>query len=133
MPATRPVGPLREQAAKVILQKLEDLTISEAARALGVSRQAIYGFKTGDYCPSLAVIQRACNVWGLEFQIQGVTRMTVDKRSFRQPSSSPTKESVQQITMFDLWEQLEHRKMTVVRATKVDGGVEMTLRISIPA
>jgi hypothetical protein len=35
--------------------------------------------------------------------------------------------------MFDLWEQLEHRRMTVVRAQKVDGGVEMTLRISIPA
>jgi DNA-binding XRE family transcriptional regulator len=130
MPATRPVGQLREQAAKVILQKLGDLTISEAARSLGVSRQAIYDFKTGKYCPSLAVIQRACNVWGLEFQIQG---MTIDLRSFRQPSGSSTKESDQQITMFDLWEQLEHRRMTVVRAAKVDGGVEMTLRISIPA
>jgi DNA-binding XRE family transcriptional regulator len=130
MPATRPVGKLREEAAKLILQKLKDLTISEAARALGVSRQAIYGFKAGDYCPSLAVIQRACNVWGLEFQIQG---MTIDRQSFRRPPSSPMNDSEQQITMFDLWEQLEHRKMTVVRATKVDGGVEMTLRISIPA
>jgi DNA-binding XRE family transcriptional regulator len=130
MPATRPVGELREQAAKVILQKLQDLTISEAARVLGVSRQAIYGFKSGEYCPSLAVIQRACNVWGLEFQIQG---MTINQRSFRQRSGSSAKKSDTQITMFDLWEQLEHRRMTVVRAQKVDGGVEMTLRISIPA
>ncbi len=35
--------------------------------------------------------------------------------------------------MFDLWEQLERRKMTVIRAEKVNGAVEMTLRISIPA
>jgi DNA-binding XRE family transcriptional regulator len=130
MPATRPVGELRELAAKLILQKLQDLTISQAARALGVSRQAIYDFKAGEYCPSLAVIQRACNVWALEFQIQG---MTINQGSFRQPSGSPAKKSDRQITMFDLWEQLEHRRMTVVRAQKVDGGVEMTLRISIPA
>jgi hypothetical protein len=69
-------------------------------------------------------------VWGLEFQIQG---MTINQRSFRQPSGSSAKKSDTQITMFDLWEQLEHRRMTVVRAQKVDGGVEMTLRISIPA
>lgn len=133
MPATRPVGQLREQAAKVILQKLEGLTISEAARALGVSRQAIYDFKTGKYCPSLAVIQRACNVWGLEFQIQGLGRVTIDKQSFIQPSNSRLAKSDLQTTLFDLWEQLENRRMTVVRAEKVDGGVEMTLRMSIPA
>jgi hypothetical protein len=69
-------------------------------------------------------------VWALEFQIQG---MTINQGSFRQPSGSPAKKSDRQITMFDLWEQLEHRRMTVVRAQKVDGGVEMTLRISIPA
>jgi transcriptional regulator with XRE-family HTH domain len=130
MPATRPVGELREQAAKVILQKLENLTISEAARALRVSRQAIYGFKSGEYCPSLAVIQRACDAWDLEFKLKG---MTVNKKTFRPRSRRAEKKSDEQITMFDLWEQLEHRRMTVVRAEKVDGGVEMTLRISIPA
>jgi DNA-binding XRE family transcriptional regulator len=130
MPATRPIGQLREQATKVILQKLEKLTIAEAARALGVSRQAIYGFKSGDYCPSLAVIQRACTAWDLEFKIQG---MTVNERSFRQGSSTTKRKSDQQTMMFDLWEQLAHRRMTVVRAERLDGAVEMTLRIPIPA
>ena len=113
----------------LILQKLETLTVAEAAHALGVSRQAIYGFKSGNYCPSLAIIQKACDVWGLEFLVQG---MLVNKNVFRQRSSR-IKVVRQQLTMFDLWEQLEHRRMTVVRATKVDGALEMTLRISIPA
>jgi DNA-binding XRE family transcriptional regulator len=133
MPATRPVGELRKQAAKVILQKLEKLSISEAARALRISRQAIYGFKSGKYCPSLAVIQRACEVWDLEFNIQGLQGMVVNAGSFPQRSSSPRTKSEKQLTMFDLWEQLKDRRMTVVRAEKVEGAVEMTLRISIPA
>ncbi len=130
MPATRPIGRLREEAGKVILQKLETLTISQASRDLGVSRQAIYGFRKGTYCPSLAVIQRACAAWGLEFKIDG---LTLNEGSFSSRSGSSGKRLEQQITMFDLWEQLEHRRMTVVRAERVNGAVEMTLRISIPA
>jgi predicted transcriptional regulator len=129
MPATRPVGELRREAAKLILQKLEKITISEAARVLRVSRQAIYGFKSGQFCPSLAVIQRACEAWDLEFSIKG---MVINKQVFQHPAT-PSRKSGRQITMFDLWEQLEHRRMMVVRAEKVNGAVEMTLRISIPA
>jgi predicted transcriptional regulator len=132
MPATRPSGVLRQKAAEVISLKLRELSVTRAAHDLGVSRQAIYGFKSGEYCPSLAVIQRACTVWGLEFNIQG---MTINDRVFspRPAKSKSSKKSERQITMFDLWEQLEHRRMTVVRAERVDGAVEMTLRISIPA
>lgn len=114
----------------MILQRLETLSVAQASRDLGVSRQAIYGFKSGAYCPSLAVIQRACVAWGLEFKIDG---MAVNERTFSRRRDSSTNSSDQQITMFDLWEQLAHRRMTVVRAEKVDGAVEMTLRISVPA
>jgi DNA-binding XRE family transcriptional regulator len=114
----------------VISQKLQELTVTQAANDLGISRQAVYGFKSGEYCPSLSVIQKACDVWGLEFSIQG---MTINKRAFAQHTNKSRKKFVGQITMFDLWEQLEHRRMTVVRAERVDGAVEMTLRISIPA
>jgi DNA-binding XRE family transcriptional regulator len=130
MPASRPFGELRKRAAELILEKLKELTVAQAARDLGVSRQAIYGFKSGEYCPSLAIVQKACLAWNLEFTIQG---MTVNKQSFRKRTGSPGKQSGRQLTMFDLWEQLEHRRMTVVRAERVEGAVEMTLRISIPA
>jgi len=130
MPATRPPGELRQKAAEVISEKLKEITVAQAARDLRVSRQAIYDFKSGAYCPSLAIIQRACSVWGLEFKIQG---MLVNERVFSQRTSKSRKTSERQISMFDLWDQLEHRQMTVVRAKKVNGAVEMTLRISIPA
>jgi DNA-binding XRE family transcriptional regulator len=133
MPATRPVGELRERAAKIILQKLKELTVSEAASALGVSRQAIYGFKNGDYCPSLAIIQKACETWDLEFRMQGITSMIVNKDSFKGRARSSRKKTTEQSTLFDLWKQIENRRMTVVRAEKLDGAVEMTLRIPIPA
>ena len=65
VPATRPVGDLRKQATALIIEKLKGISISQAARDLEVSRQAIYDFKAGTYCPSLTVIQRACSKWEL--------------------------------------------------------------------
>ncbi len=130
MSATRPVGELREKSKQVILERLGKLTISQASRDLGISRQAIYGFKKGDYCPSLAIIERACKAWGLEFNVQG---MIVNSQSFARVPTSSIPEPTQQLTFFDMWEQLENKRMVIVRAKKVKGAVEMTLRISIPA
>ncbi|MGA7339406.1 MAG: helix-turn-helix transcriptional regulator [Terracidiphilus sp.] len=114
----------------MILERLGKLTISQASRDLGISRQAIYGFKKGDYCPSLAIIERACKAWGLEFNVQG---MIVNSQSFARVPTSSIPEPTQQLTFFDMWEQLENKRMVIVRAKKVKGAVEMTLRISIPA
>jgi predicted transcriptional regulator len=130
--ATKPPGDLRVQAAALIVERLKSLSISQAARDLKVSRQAIYGFKNGMYCPSLAVVQRACEVWKLEFRFRG---MKISKESFKPKSSTWKQPSDQeaQRTFFELWDQLQNQRMTVVRARRVDGAVEMTLRISIPA
>lgn len=134
MAATRPVGELRERAKKVILERLEKVTVTQASRELGVSRQAIYGFKTGKYCPSLALIERACKVWGLEFGIQGLNQeIIVSKESFVKHPISVVREPAQQLTMDHLWKQLENRPMTVVRTEKKDGALELTLRVPIPA
>ena len=132
MPATRPPDHLRVRAATLIVEKLKTLSISQAARDLKVSRQAIYDFRDGTYCPSMAVIQRACEVWKLEFGFRG---MKISKDSFKPEKSSKGKSSDQetQRTFFDLWDQLQDQRMVVVRARRVNGAVEMTLRISIPA
>lgn len=130
MSATRPGGELREQASALIIQKLKTVSVAQAARDLGVSRQAVYGFKSGDFCPSLAVIQRACRAWGMEFSVNG---MKISEQSFKpeqKPAPSPAEA---QLTFFDLWTQLQDQRMTVVRARRIDGAVEMTLRIAIPA
>jgi hypothetical protein len=133
VPATRPGGDLRLRAAELIIEKLKSLSISQAARDLKVSRQAVYGFRDGTYCPSLAVIQRACEVWNLEFGFRG---MMISKNSFKPKRASKTYQKPDQEvqrSFFELWEQLRDQRMTVVRARHVDGAVEMTLRISIPA
>ena len=130
MPATRPVGELREKAKQVILERLQKVTISQASRDLQISREAIYGFKRGDYCPSLAIIERACKVWGLEFSVQG---MIINSESFTHPLNESIQKEARQLSLVDIWKQLENQKMTVISAKEVRGAVEMTLRISIPA
>lgn len=81
----------------------------------------------------MAVIQRACEAWNLEFTVHG---MKVSASSFKSggPETGPREQRVPfQPTLFDLWSELENRRMTVIRAERVNGAVEMTLRISIPA
>jgi hypothetical protein len=128
--ATRPEGELRKQASTLIIQKLTTISVAQAARDLGVTRQAVYGFKSGEFCPSLAVIQRACKAWGLEFTVNG---MRISEQSFKAEQNLGPVPVNAQLTFFDLWAQLQDQKMTVVRARRVDGAVEMTLRIAIPA
>jgi DNA-binding XRE family transcriptional regulator len=134
MSATRPVGELREIAKKAILEKLSMISVAQASRDLGVTRQAIYGFKKGDYCPSLALIERACKTWSMEFNIdQGAIRLTVSKDSFTSHPIELVSRPAQQLSLDHLWKQLENRPMTVVKAEKTAGTLEMILRISIPA
>lgn len=135
MAATRPVGELREAAKALILGRLREMTVTQASRDLGISRQAIYAFKKGRYCPSLALIERACKIWGLEYKISGFLpgmKLTVNEESFVHHSISVVS-SPEQMTMEHLWKQLENRPLTVVRTEKKDGALEMTLRIPIPA
>lgn len=131
MSATRPVGELREKASALIIEKLKTVTAAQAARDLCVSKQAVYGFKNGTFCPSLAVIQRACKAWDLEFTVNG---LRVSERSFGPTAViHPLPPVGSQLNLFDLWGQLQDQRMTVVRARRIDGAVEMTLRIAVPA
>lgn len=131
MPATKPQGELRKRAAALIIRKLKTISISQAARDLKVSRQAIYDYRDGNFCPSLAVIRRACKAWNLEFEVYG---MKVSEQSFKaKPAPAIKPAPPVQLNLFDLWTQLQDQRMTVVRAERVNGAVEMTLRISITA
>lgn len=133
MPATRPVGELRERAAKLIIERVNSLGVAQAALDLQVSRQAIYGFKGGAFCPSLAIIQRACAVWGLQFDFNG---LKVSERVFEGKTSAKKSSGTQsptQLDFYDFWDKLRDQKTTVVRTRRINGAVEMTLRISIPA
>jgi hypothetical protein len=130
MSATRPAGELREQAKLLILDKLKSISIAQASRDLKISREAIYGFKRGEYCPSLAIVERACKAWGLEFKALG---MTVNSKTFDRLPGPTEPQPAEQLSFVDIWEKLENSQMTVIRSKKVKGAIEMTLRIAIPA
>lgn len=131
MSATRPVGELREMASALIIERLKTISVAQAARDLCVSKQAVYGFKSGAFCPSLAVIQRACKAWEMEFTVNG---LKISEQSFKhETGTAPLPAAGTQLNLFDLWGQLQDQRMTVVRARRIDGGVEMTFRIALSA
>lgn len=69
----------------------------------------------------------------LEFSFRG---MQVSRDSFKPKKRRRYEQLAEppaQLTLFDLWDQLKDQRMTVVRARRVDGAVEMTLRIEVPA
>lgn len=128
MPATRPIEELRAKAAELISSRLATTTISQAAKELGVSRQALYDIQRGKYCPSLALIQRACEVWDLDFNVRG---LRIDKKTLRtkkKPSVLLTHP-----TLFDALGMLEHKRLVVVRTNRIGKAIEIVLRLTLSA
>jgi DNA-binding XRE family transcriptional regulator len=129
MPATRPIDELRREAAAMIVARIKKTTIAKAASELGVSRQALYDIQNEKYCPSLALVQRACEVWGLEFNFRGlkVGNKTLKRKS--PPSNQPTQTSL----VFGALELLEKQQFEVVRAKRIGNAVDLVFRFSLTA
>ena len=128
MPATRPIEELRAKAAELISSRLATTTISQAARDLQVSRQALYDIRRRKYCPSLALIHRACEVWDLEFNVRG---LRIDKKTLRVKKKPSV--LLPQPTLFDALEMLEHKRLDVVRAKRTGKTIELVLRLTLSA
>jgi DNA-binding XRE family transcriptional regulator len=128
MPATRPIDELRREAAALIMARMEKTTIAKAASELRVSRQALYDIRKGIYCPSLALVQRACEVWGLEFKFRG---LAVGKKTLRrkpEPTDLPM-----QISLFEALESLAKQELEIVRAKRVGKALELVFRFKLTA
>src|SRR6266849_4025591 len=57
--------------------------VADVASDLDISRQAVYDIKKGKYCPSLSLVQKACEVWKVPFSFRG---MLIDGASFKKKS-----------------------------------------------
>jgi predicted transcriptional regulator len=113
----------------LILGHLKTTTVTQAAEELGVSRQAIYGIKRGDFCPSLALIQRACDVWGLDFNFRNLRIAQGTLKSTRmKPHRTPT-----QLDLFDVLQKLKNQEAHIVQAKRMGRAVELTFRLQIEA
>ena len=120
---------LRKQAADLILDRLKDSNVANIASKLGISRQAVYDIKKGKYCPSLSLVQKACDVWSVQFSFRGVL---IDSTSFVRNSSAPVPPTPIQPTLFDFLEQLDNRNFEVVQTKPMGRALEITLRLTLP-
>jgi DNA-binding XRE family transcriptional regulator len=129
VPATRPIDELRREAAELIVARIKKTSIAKAAAELRVSRQALYDIRSGKYCPSLALVQRACEEWELEFNFRG---LKVGKKTLhRKPK--PSDLAIQTNLVFEALELLEKKKLEVVRAKRVGKAVELIFRFTLSA
>lgn len=129
MSASKPINELRKVAAGLILDHLKTTTVTQAAEELGVSRQAIYGIKRGEFCPSLALIQRACEVWGLDFNFRN---LRIAKGTLSATGTKPRRPSTQ-LDLFEVLQQLKNHDAQIVQTKRMGRAIELTFRLQIEA
>jgi DNA-binding XRE family transcriptional regulator len=129
VPATRPIDELRRQAAALIVAQIKKTTVAKAASKLRVSRQALYDIMDGKYCPSMALIQRACQAWKLEFKFRGLSVGEATLQRKLSQSNLP----VQTNLVFEALELLEKQPLAVVKAKRVGKAVELVFRFTLTA
>jgi DNA-binding XRE family transcriptional regulator len=131
MPASKPMDDLRQKAASLIVDRLMKITVAQAAKDLDVSRQAVYDIKRGKYCPSLSLVQRACEAWDLKFDFRG---LLIQKGTFA-PASRDITPTEPQMSL-DLAEAIRHldpRSFEVVQTKPMGRALEITIRLTVPA
>lgn len=130
MPASRPVDELRSVATALILDHLKKTTVIQAASDLRISRQAIYGIKRGDFCPSLTLIQRACEVWGIEFNFRNlkIAKGTLSSKRAKAAPAPPT-----QLELFEALRHLQNQTAQIIETKRMGRAVELTFRFEISA
>ncbi len=131
MPASRPMDELREQAADLIIDRLKTRKVADVASDLGISRQAVYDIKKGKYCPSLSLVQKACQAWKVQFAYRGIL---IDSTSFRARADGPPPPvAVQGDLLLDALGQLDDRSLEVIGTKPMGRALEITLRLTLPA
>jgi hypothetical protein len=130
VPASRPVDELRRVATGLILDHLKKTTVIQAAADLRISRQAIYGIKRGDFCPSLTLIQRACEIWEIEFNFRNlkIAKGTLSSKQAKVAPAPPT-----QLELFEALRHLQNQTAQIVETKRMGRDLELTFRFEISA
>jgi DNA-binding XRE family transcriptional regulator len=118
---------LRRQAADLIVERLKKANVAKIASELGISRQAVYDIKKGKYCPSLSLVQKACEAWQVPFTYGSIN---IDASSFAKKLELLPPAT--QMTIFELLGQLDTRNFEVIQTKPMGRALEITLRLTIP-
>jgi len=124
MPPTKPLDELKAQAVALISEQVSQSSVTKVASDLDVSRQAVYGFIKGEYCPSLAVIQRACEAWNKEFHVRG---LAVNQHTL--PGKAKPTVLPHQMNLFDALKQGRFK----VKTRRSGNSMELVLRFKLSA
>jgi DNA-binding XRE family transcriptional regulator len=130
MPASRPMDELRKQAADLIVDRLRTTTVADVATDLDISRQAVYDIKRGKYCPSLALVQKACEVWKVRFAFRGIL---IDSTSFTAKEVGSAMSGASPGDLLESLQQLDYRNFEVIQTKRMGQALEITLRLTLPA
>ena len=139
MSASSPVKQLRRKAADLIIDRIKyptseqgPITVSQAATDLDISRQAVYDILKRRYCPSLTLVHRACEQWGLQFDFRG---MLIEKSVFpvKEKEPPPTMDPQLSLELVEAIKQIDYRNFEVIEAIPVGRSIEIRLRLTIPA
>jgi DNA-binding XRE family transcriptional regulator len=120
---------LRRQAGDLIIDRLKTTNVADIASELGISRQAVYDIKKGKYCPSLSLVQKACEVWKVPFAYRGIL---IDSTSFRQKTDGPSPGAPTQASLLEALGELDNRSFEVIHTKPMGHALEITLRLTLP-
>jgi DNA-binding XRE family transcriptional regulator len=121
---------LRKRAAQLIINRLKAATVADVADDLKISRQAVYDIKKGKYCPSLSLVQKACEVWKLRFSFREIL---IDSASFKKNTDRPSAPAAVQEDLFTSLGQLDNHCFEVIEAKPVGRALEIMLRLTLPS
>jgi DNA-binding XRE family transcriptional regulator len=121
---------LRKEAADLIIDRVKSRKVADVASDLGISRQAVYDITKGKYCPSLSLVQKACEVWKVQFRFRGIL---IDSKSFKASTAGPSPVATQTKLFETLLQQLDSRNFDVIETKPVGRALEITLRLTLPA
>lgn len=114
--------------AEALRQALQDrhLTVTAAAKALQVSRQAFYAYLKGKAMPRQRVLIRAAELWNIEIRFG---KQVFSKEDFSSKAPSQAAPIPKQL---NLWEQLDAINQEDLRIAVKRVGKELRISAAIP-
>jgi transcriptional regulator with XRE-family HTH domain len=107
------------------------VTVSDAAKGLGISRQALYNYLNEISTPRVRVLARAMELWGLELRIG---QQVFSSESLHSGPAGPV-EVPKPPVQLDLWKQLDAIKHEDLQigVKRIGKTLRVSVSIAIPA
>ncbi len=123
---------LQEQIGKQLKKAIakERLSIVQAARQLGISRQSLHSYLGGAACPRLDILYRACLLWDVVISYNGY-RFGIRSKSRKKQGAHIL--NSRQLPLAFTFEDVKSRDVDITLGKKTSRSVELRLSINIGA